>query len=165
MSRTLEVLDVMPASDADPFGSSTRLTGPDLRVRDPVPVSPSLLRHARAVAEALFSSESGSPPVERMEWLQREVADFLGRTGLFSRLILRLCLFVVVVLAPLMIGRFRQLPSLEMKERCRALDRLDHSFLSPALLACKAILCILYFEHPDAAREVGFDGGCLRSAP
>lgn len=35
---------------------------------------------------------------------------------------------------------------------------MEKSFASPPVLAVKAILCILYYEHPDAAREVGFVG-------
>jgi len=28
------------------------------------------------------------------------------------------------------------------------------------VLALKSILSLLYFEHPDAAREIGFDAAC-----
>jgi hypothetical protein len=164
MVRSLDVLDETVASAADPAAFAPRLTGPDLRRRPALPVSRSLLRHARTVAEALFSTEAGAPPAERLDWLERELADFLGRTGLFSVLVLRFSLFAVFFLAPVTIGRFRSLSALELPERCRALDRFDHSVLSPALLACKAILCILYFEHPDTIREIGLDMGCLRSA-
>jgi hypothetical protein len=165
MKRSLEVMNPLTGSDDASASMSSRLTGPDLRSRPALPVPRGLVRHARTVAEAMFSSESGPPPPERLDWLERELADFLGRTGFLSMLVLRLCLFVVYASAPLMIGRFRFLSSLDVKERCRALDGFDRSALSPALLACKAILCILYFEHPDATAETGFDGKCLRSAP
>ena len=44
----------------------------------------------------------------------------------------------------------------------RALQTIEETPLSLALLGAKAILCIVYFEHPDAAREIGWDQACLR---
>jgi hypothetical protein len=38
---------------------------------------------------------------------------------------------------------------------------MERTFLGPLLLALKTILCILYYEHPDAAAEIGFDGECM----
>jgi hypothetical protein len=45
-------------------------------------------------------------------------------------------------------------------DRIRALLRLEHRAGEP-LIAVKATLCLLYYEHEDAAREVAFDGACL----
>ena len=67
---------------------------------------------------------------------------------------------LVSLLAPFFIGRLATLGSLSVPERIRALTRLEERFGEP-LLAVKAMLCLLYYEHPDAAREVGFDGQCL----
>ena len=45
---------------------------------------------------------------------------------------------------------------------CRdILDKVEHGPLSTALLAVKAVLCILYFEHPEAAKEIGAPFECL----
>ena len=63
-------------------------------------------------------------------------------------------------LAPLFIGRVVTLGALSLPDRIRALTRLEERFGEP-LLAVKAMLCLVYYEHPDAAREVGFDGQCL----
>ena len=41
------------------------------------------------------------------------------------------------------------------------LERFEKSGFAPALLAVKALLSVHYYEHPDAAREVGFDGACM----
>lgn len=95
-----------------------------------------------------------------MDWLALELEDFLARSGAQTRLVFRLSLFAVSVLAPLSIGRFRSLASLPVAERARALGSLEDRF-GPPVLAVKALLCVLYYEHPDAAREVGFDGSCL----
>jgi hypothetical protein len=69
------------------------------------------------------------------------------------------------VLAPLMIRRFGSLAAMSLPDRIRALERFEGSALSPALLAVKALLSVHYYEHPDAAREVGFDGACMKVSP
>jgi hypothetical protein len=132
-----------------------------LRHENGRPIVPArVISRARAVAQAIFSSDGESPPAERLDWLALELEDFLARAGAQTRVVFRLALFAVSLLAPLSIGRFRSLSSLELKERARALAQLEDRF-GPPVLAIKALLCILYYEHPDAAREVGFDGSCL----
>jgi hypothetical protein len=112
------------------------------------------------VAEAIFLRADGPAPAERLDWLVLELEDFLARSGTQTRVVYRLSLFVVSLLAPLSIGRLRSLGSLPLGERVRALGSLEDRF-GPPVLAVKALLCVLYYEHPDAAREVGFDGSCL----
>jgi hypothetical protein len=119
-----------------------------------------VIRRARAIAEAVFLQANGPAPSERLDWLALELEDFLARSGAQTRVVFRLSLFVVGLLAPLSIGRFRSLASLPLHERARALSSLEDRF-GPPILAVKALLCVLYYEHPDAAREVGFDGSCL----
>lgn len=114
------------------------------------------------MAEAIFLTDSGPPARERIDWLALEIEDLLARAGARSRWVIGLALFVVGMLAPLMIWRFVPLARLSLRDRARALERLEDRFGAP-VLAVKAMLCILYYEHPDAAREVGFDGGCLKS--
>ena len=117
---------------------------------------------ARALAEAIFSTESGAPPAERLDWLMRELDDFLGHAGPRARALLRLSFFAVAWLAPLLTLRFRPLRSLPLPARIDAVERLERSQVAMPLLATKAILSVLYYEHPDAAREIGFDGACIR---
>ncbi|MBI3202274.1 MAG: hypothetical protein HYZ29_12080 [Myxococcales bacterium] len=126
-------------------------------------VSPRLIARVRVVAEALFSTGEGPPPAARLDWLCLEAEDFLARAGARSRFVVGLALFVVGLLAPLMLWRLSPLGRLSVRDRARALQRLEDRFGAP-VLAVKAMLCILYYEHPDAAREVGFDGACLKSA-
>jgi hypothetical protein len=123
--------------------------------------SPATLASARALAEAIFSTESGAPPAARLDWLMGELDDFLGRVGTRGRVLLLLSFFAVSWLAPLVALRLRPLRSLPLAARVDALERLERSRIAMPLLATKAILSVLYYEHPDAAREIGFDGACL----
>lgn len=123
-------------------------------------VSPRLLARVRAIAEALFMTHAGPPPAERLDWLVREAEDFLARAGARSRFVVGLATFVVGLLAPLVVLRFVPLARMPVRERARALSALEDRFGAP-VLAVKAMLCILYYEHPDAASAVGFDGRCL----
>lgn len=119
------------------------------------------LKQAASVAEVIFSSDDGPPPPDRVRWLCAQLDDFMARAGSRSRLVFRSALFVIGWLAPLL--ALRPLPFRMLSERRRilALERLERSPLAPAMFAVKALLCILYYEHPDAAREIGFDGQCL----
>ncbi len=123
------------------------------------------VRGLRTVAEAVFSTASGPPPAERLDWLTLELEDFLAHAGSQTRLTLQLALFALSVLAPLMVLRFTPLSRLSVAERTRAIGRLEHSSLGAPVLAVKALLCVLYYEHPDAAEEIGFDGQCLLPGP
>lgn len=112
----------------------------------------------RAFAEALFSSEAGAPPVARMDWLMKEMDDYLQRAGPGARFIFGISLLVVGWLAPLMIRRIPTLKSLEVADRVRALTRMEESFAAAPVLAVKAFLCVVYYEHPEVQREVGHVG-------
>ena len=132
----------------------------DVRTREPIPVSDATIARARAVAEALFSTASAPPPMERLDWLSSELRSFVGHSGEDARRILGLSLFAVTVLGPLLSGKFGFLDR-SLEERRAILERVEKSLLSTTLLAVKAVLCILYFEHPDATREIGGPFGCL----
>jgi hypothetical protein len=119
------------------------------------------LRALRSIAEATLWGPLGAPTAARLDWLMLEAEDFLGRAGARTRLLLRLSIFVVSVLAPACLRRFTVLSRLPLRERVRALAHLERSRLGAPLLAVKALLSLLYYEHEDAAREVGFDAHCL----
>lgn len=119
------------------------------------------LRAARLVSEAMFSTESGPPPAERLDWMEAELSDFFAHVTLRARLLFRACLATVYLLAPLLIGRLRTMAGLTVEERIDALHALERTPLSLALLGMKAILCIVYYEHPDAALEIGWDQECF----
>jgi hypothetical protein len=143
--------------------TADRPTYERIRERD-AGLSPWSERAVRAVIEALFASEGDQddvipPPAERVAWVTDEVDDFLARASGRTYVIVLLSLFVVNVVAPLLVRRVGTLGALAPRERVIALDKLERSGLAPALLAVKALLSVHYYEHPDAAREVGFDGG------
>lgn len=128
-------------------------------------VSGRMLRTLRSVAEAIFSTDDGPPPRDRMDWLLGDAEDFLSRVGSQTRWVMRLSLLAISVVAPLLVVRLPPFRSLALRERARALTRLERSKFSAPLLAVKALVTLLYYEHPDAAREVGFDGGCGGALP
>ena len=119
------------------------------------------LKTTRALAEALFATRDGAPPAERIGWLSEELDDFFARVGTKSRWLFLLSLFTVSVVAPLLVGRLSPLASLPLDVRTRALERMERGSFALPLLAVKAMLCVMYYEHPDAAREIGFDGACM----
>ena len=107
----------------------------------------------RAFAEALFSTEAGPPAAERMDWLMKEMEEYLQLAGPGARLIFGLALFTVTWLSPLFIRRLPTLRHLELAERVEALTRMEESFASAPVLAVKAFLCVVYYEHPEMGRH------------
>jgi hypothetical protein len=120
-----------------------------------------------SLAEAIFSTEEGPPPSARLAWLCADMRDFLAKSGPQARTIFTVALFVASWILPFTIGRFPSLARLSVKERAEALERFESGSVaqSAAILALKATLCIVYFEHPDAARAIGFDGECKGITP
>lgn len=116
---------------------------------------------ARAVAEALFATPAGPPPRDRLEWALAEFDDLVARASGRAATLLRLSLLTLSVAAPLLAGRLPPLARLPVAARVEALRRLERTPLVAALFAVKAMLSICYYEHPDAAREAGYDGLCL----
>lgn len=121
------------------------------------------VRGAVALASALFATHSGPPPEDRLRWLGAELERFVSALALPSRLLLRASLLATLLLSPLAAGRLRTFARLEHSARMRALERYERSPFGLTLLAVKAALCILWFEHPDVAREIGFDGQPLHA--
>lgn len=120
------------------------------------------LRAARAFCEALFSTKDGPAPVERMDWIVSEVDDLIVRAGWRSGGVYKGALLAVNFIAPLFIGLPLPLWSLSLEERVRALRKMEHSALAAIVLAAKSLICIMYYEHPDVQREIGFTRGCHR---
>jgi hypothetical protein len=84
-------------------------------------------RDARAFAEALFAGPHGPPPDERLRWLVADLADFLEQSGPRAWAVITGGLEVATWLAPPLIGKLPPLSRLSIEERCRALDKLEHS--------------------------------------
>lgn len=117
---------------------------------------------ARLVAEALFQDEDGvSPDPAELDALETELADFARSAGGWATFLLSACLLVVSVLVPVFARKLASLGGLSVDQRRAALERMEESGLSLPFLAVKAILCLVHYEHPDAAARIGFDGRCL----
>lgn len=123
---------------------------------------PRTRRSIHAVAEALFHGPDGPPPPARIDWVVGDVADLLRHAGGRARLLFQLCLALVSWLAPLWIGRLPPLRRLSIGDRVRALSRLEDSRQGASLvLACKAVLCMVYYEDEGAARSIAAYEPCL----
>ncbi len=118
--------------------------------------------HARALAEALWSRDGKSAPSrERLAYFEDDLSDFVGHLNPRARLLFLACLGTITWIAPLLAGRLGRFGSLSIEERIRVIHALEKSPASLALIAVKAIVSIVWFEHPDTAREIGWDQRCL----
>jgi hypothetical protein len=120
-------------------------------------------QNIRAFAEALFSSDGEAPPRDRMDWFETDVDDFIGHAVTRTRVLFAACLFAATWVAPLLVGRpFTRLGSLSITHRIEALEAMERTpGISLSLFALKAVTSFVYYEHPDAAREIGWDQRCL----
>lgn len=117
-----------------------------------------------ALASVLFATDAGPPPNDRLNWTVFQVSDILGKVRGRGAFVYRFSLLVVAWVAPLLIFRLPTMRRLSFEQRVRALQRFEKSPLGLMLFAIKALLCITYYEHPDAAAEIGFDGKGLGEA-
>jgi hypothetical protein len=72
----------------------------------------------------------------------------------------RLLLWAVTWLAPLTILRPGPLWRLGISDRVQALKKMEGSPAASLVLAMKAVLCLIYYEHPEAVRETGYELAC-----
>ena len=112
------------------------------------------VRTMMAIAEAAFSTEDGPPPADRIEWLRREYVDLMSRASGRGRFYFGAGSLVVALVAPLLIGKLRRFHRPALEDRVAALRRFEAHPLGSILIALRAILCLLWYEHPDVAREV-----------
>ena len=115
----------------------------------------------RSVAEALFCGEDGPPPADRLDWLCNDFDDFISQAGVRAQTIINAALMAVTWLAPLTIKQAPPLGRLSVEQRCHALEAMEETDLGLAVLALKALLSIIYYEHPDSMAEIGVDTSCL----
>lgn len=148
-----------------PEAGAHRMSTERVPVEDRVVGGEGLPRRMRlathAFAETLFTTVDGPPPQERLDWLVDDLDDFFTQAGTRARFAYRLCLWAVSVFAPLMILRLPPFRRLSREKRTHALERMERSFLGLAVFGAKAVVCLVYYEHPDAGRFIGYDGSCL----
>jgi hypothetical protein len=119
-----------------------------------------LQKNVWAIAEALFAGATGPPPPDRLRWLCDDIADFLAHAGPRARTVFHACAHATTWLAPPLIGARPPLARLSIADRTRALAAMERGALAGAFLGAKALLSMMWFEHPDSAREIGHDGRC-----
>jgi hypothetical protein len=120
---------------------------------------------ARVVAEAMFHRDVGPVPADRLNWLSEDFVDFLEQAGPRAELIIGGALQLATWVAPLAIGKRPPLSRLTVDQRIEALERLEKTPAGLPLLALKAVMCTIYYEHADAQAEIGMRGGCRGDAP
>lgn len=112
----------------------------------------------------MFATHEGPPPPNRIEWVCADFEDFVEQAGPRSELIFDGALFVATWLSPPTIGRRPPLARLSLEDRARALDTIERTPAGLPILALKAILCTIYYEHRDAQEEIGVELDCLGDA-
>jgi hypothetical protein len=147
--RKLELLAPQPAHVA-------------VRAREVDLVSASFEVRLRAIAEALFATDAGAPDPARVAWVCADFADFASRAAGRGRFVLLASVWFLTWLAPLVVWRFGPLSSLPLALRAEALERVESSAIGFIALAPKAMLCLMWFEHPDTQRETHTETSCSR---
>jgi hypothetical protein len=71
---------------------------------------------------------------------------------------MRVVAFFLALLAPLFVRRVGHVASLSLPARTVALQRMEAGPAAPLVLALKAVLCTVWYEHPEVAAEVGWTG-------
>lgn len=117
---------------------------------------------ARALAGCLFDAGRGVPE-DRLDFALDDVDDFTRRAGTKTRLAFVASLLLLEWLWPLAFGLFGRFSRLPLARRLHLLERIEETALAPLLVLPKAMLCLVYFEHPEALREIGYDAKPLRA--
>jgi len=112
------------------------------------------VRSIRAISEAIFSEDEEPINAARLDWLIHEYQDFMSRAPSKQRLLFTLATLVVAFCGPLFILRFQSFSSLSLTLRIRALRRLETRPAGKILIPLRAILCLIYYEHPEAAAHL-----------
>ena len=114
------------------------------------------------IAEALFATEAGAPDPKRVAWVCADFTDFVSRAQGRGRLVLLLSVWFLTWIAPLVVWRLGPLASLSIEKRAEALERIEGSSIGFIALAPKAMLCLMWFEHPDTQRETKTEITCSK---
>ncbi len=120
------------------------------------PLSRGRVRILRAVAEALFAREGRAVPVDRLDWLEVEVNQYLASTTGVTRSFVWFSLTLLEIAPPFSGIRLARFSRCTVAERQRCLHELETSplfFSAVVAVLSKALLCTIYFEHPDALAE------------
>ena len=121
-------------------------------------------RTLRAVTEVMFADDDGLPSEARMRWLCAETKNYVDSIGGKGAFVFRLGLFATDWIAPLFVLKPPPLRRMHWVDRVIALKRYEASPFGLSLFAVKAFASMVWFEHPEVAAKVGFDGAPRASA-
>lgn len=113
------------------------------------------------VARRLFPADPSAAS------LGGELSRYIGHMVLPYRAGVRLVVFALQVMPPLVIRRRRRLTSLTENEKDRYLAALEHHRrheLRQAFVILKTTLCLLYYERPAVLAAVGMDFHCRQES-
>lgn len=119
---------------------------------------------ATALSASLFDHGRGVPE-DRLAFALADVDDFTRRAGWKTRSAFIASLVLLEWIWPLRFGFMRRFSRLEPAKRLVLLERIENSGVAPLLVLPKAMLCLVFFEHPDNLKEIGFDDKPLRALP
>ena len=121
-------------------------------------------RAIRGAAEAFFTDPE--EPADRgadarMAWLVEDADDMVSHGSTQLQTGLRIAIVVLELLPIFVVGRLALASSLTLDERVHFLRKIETgpiTFLALLVVAWKTLLTVLYFEHPEAAPRMGYDG-------
>lgn len=116
------------------------------------------------IAEALFTDPDD--PADRgararFEWLAGDADAMISNASIAMRIGMWAMLFILEITPIFAVGRFSRCSSLPLDARVHYLEKLERGrvvFLALFVTVWKTLLTILYFEHPEAAPKLGYDG-------
>lgn len=117
-----------------------------------------------ALAEVFFTDPddpADRSATTRFAWLVDDVDHFLAQSSAQLRTGVRVAAFLVEMLPLFFVHRFARCSNLPLDVRERYLRALEASKVPYAAVLCvmfKTLMTILYFEHPEAAPHLGYDG-------
>jgi hypothetical protein len=117
-----------------------------------------------SLAEAFFTDPNDPADrgaAQRFAWLVEDVDDFISQASPSLRWGTRIAAFLVELAPLLFIGRFVRCSSLGLEERERYLAAVEASAVprvAVLVVMFKTLMTILYYEHPEAAPHLGYDG-------
>ncbi|MBI5545177.1 MAG: hypothetical protein HY901_14910 [Deltaproteobacteria bacterium] len=124
----------------------------------------SSFRVLREMARTLFDGGRGVAE-SRLDFAVAELRDLLERAGLVARLLVHIAAVFLQFSPLVLLGRLVRFTHLPQGERARHLGRFEHGPFGILFVPLKLYLCLVYYEHPEASRETGYDGRPLVEVP
>jgi len=114
----------------------------------------------REIARTLFDAGLGVPE-DRLDWAMAELHDLLGHVGRLTRFALSLAVAFLQFAPIAVFRRPARFTRLSPEQKARFLARIEGGPFSMLFVVVKLYLCIVYYEHPDASIQTGYDTRAL----